>query len=152
MARIVSSGIRADDVISAVSKATETAAELKKKEKKLLAEIVAYEGSRVKTILESGKNALVYRASDGLDFLNAVVFEVKDVAKRNNVLVLASGEDTKAGQLVIVGEKGTVESFSAEALKIISGLKGGGRGERWQGKVIEWKKGEREALRALVDS
>jgi len=152
VAKIVSSGTRPEDIISAVTKAIDTASELKKKEKKLLSEIAVYEGSRVKTDLESGKNALVYRATEGLDFLNAVVFEVRDVAKGNNVLVLASGEENKQGQIVIVGEKHVVEIFSAKALKILSGLKGGGRGERWQGKVVEWKKGELEALKELVTS
>ena len=134
-----------------VTKTMEMASELKKKEKKLLAEIAIKEGDRAKAALESGKDVLVYRATEGLDFLNAVVFEVKDVVKNGNLLVLATGEEKKSGQVVVVGEKNAVEGFSTKALKIIPGMKGGGRGERWQGKIIEWKKGELEALKALLN-
>ena len=149
---IVSTGTRPAEVLDGVKRISNNAAESRSKEKRLLSEIASYEGARVKAILQSGNNAWVYRTSEDMDFLNMVVFELRDVAKSKNVVVLATGEDKKTGQVVIVGEKSAVEEFSAKALKTVSGLKGGGRGERWQGKVIEWKRGEIESLKSLAES
>jgi misacylated tRNA(Ala) deacylase len=33
----------------------------------------------------------------------------------------------------------------------VSTAKGGGKGEKWQGKVTEWRKGEVEVLKEAVD-
>jgi misacylated tRNA(Ala) deacylase len=33
----------------------------------------------------------------------------------------------------------------------VSTVKGGGKGEKWQGKVTEWQKGEIEALKRAAD-
>jgi misacylated tRNA(Ala) deacylase len=80
------------------------------------------------------------------------VFEVKDHLTDESLVVLASGEEKKGGQVVVVGEKGSVEVFVEKTKGAVSGIKGGGKGGRWQGKVIEWKKGEIEALKNLVES
>lgn len=53
---------------------------------------------------------------------------------------------------MIIGEKGMVESLSAKVKEVVSTVKGGGKGEKWQGKVTEWKKGEIEALRKAVQA
>ena len=128
----------------------ETATELKRTETKLLAEIAKYEADRVKAVLSTGTNAFVYRAVQGLDFINMVVAQVKEAVREGAVTVLASGEGTKGGQIVIIGDKNSVERFATKVKEVVPGIKGGGRGERWQGKVIEWRKGELEALRKLV--
>ncbi|KAH8601768.1 Threonyl/alanyl tRNA synthetase [Bisporella sp. PMI_857] len=152
IAQVVNTGARPDDILEGVKKTSTAATDLKGKEKRLLAEIAKFEAARVKSSLEQGKNAWVHRPTDGLDFINMIVFEVKDVAKADNLLVLATGEDKKQGQVVIIGDQSSVEDFAAKALKAVSSLKGGGRGERWQGKVIAWQKGEIDALKALVES
>jgi misacylated tRNA(Ala) deacylase len=152
MARLFSSGSTPNEVIANVSKMNENATELKRKEKKLLADIAKYEGAQVKAVLQTGRYAWVYRATDGLDFLNMVVFEVMDAVKERGLVVLASGEEKKGGQVVIIGEKNSVEAFVTSIKGVVTGIKGGGKGERWQGKVTEWKKGELEALKKLVES
>jgi misacylated tRNA(Ala) deacylase len=87
-----------------------------------------------------------------LEYINSVCFEAKDTLKEGGIIVLASGEKKTSGQVVIVGEKKAVEEFVEKMKGVVSGIKGGGKGERWQGKVIEWQKGEIEALKNLVES
>jgi misacylated tRNA(Ala) deacylase len=138
-------------VLANVRKTSETAAGLRKQEMKLLMDIAKYEGDRVKAVLGTGKNAWVYRATQGLDFINMVVFEIKDAVKEGGLVMLASGEDKTGGQVVIIGEKNSVEDMVTKVKEVVSGIKGGGRGDKWQGKVIEWRKGELEALKKLIE-
>ena len=136
-----------------MTKLKESAAELKKKETRLLADIAKYEAERVKSVLRSGKNAFVYRAEPGLDFINMVIIEIREAISDDNVVVLASGEGTKGGQIVVIGNKAPpVENFASKIKEVLTAVKGGGRGERWQGKMTEWKKGELEALQRLVET
>jgi len=147
----LSSGSGASDVKSNVQRLSDLYADARKKEKKMLAEIAQYEGQRIKLVLQSGKVAWCYRATDGLDYINLVVSEVKDEVKERGVVVLVSGEVLSAGSIVIFGENELVESMAAKAKDTVSTLKGGGKGGKWQGKVTEWKKGEIEALKAAVE-
>lgn len=70
---------------------TESVAELSRREKKLLMEIVKIEGERIKPILQTGRKAVNYHADGGLDFINWMVSEVKNHCTFG-VIVLASGE------------------------------------------------------------
>ena len=147
----LSSGSTPEDVQGSVQRLSDVYADARKKEKKMLAEIAKFEGNRIKTDLAAGKNGWCYRGTDGLDFINLVVFEVKEALKEQGVVVLASGEAKSVGSIVIVGEKGAVESMAAKVKEVVSAVKGGGKGEKWQGKVTEWKKGEVEALKMAVE-
>ena len=140
------------EVLTNVNRLKEANTELKRKETRLLTDIARYEADRVKAVLSTGKNAFVYRAVPGLDFINMVATQVKEALKEGVVVVLASGEGTKGGQVVIIGHKDSVESFATKVKEVLSGLKGGGRGERWQGKMTEWGKGELKALEKLVEA
>ncbi|KAH8665128.1 Threonyl/alanyl tRNA synthetase [Tricladium varicosporioides] len=151
IAGMLSSKTEAEEVLSAVQRIAESEKEGKRRENKLLAEIAKYEGERVKAILAAGKKALVYRSEPGLYFLDLVTIEIRDALKDGGLVVLASGQSKTAGQVVIHGEKGAVEEMATKVKEAVSGLKGGGRGEKWQGKVVEWKKGEVEMLRKLVE-
>lgn len=148
----MSSGTAPGEVFAHVNKVKETAAELKKNEARLLLDIAKYEADHVKAVLRTGMNAFVYRAVQGLDFINMVVAELKEAVKEGGVVILASGEGTKGGQIVIIGDKVSVEIFATKVKEVVVGIKGGGRGERWQGKVIEWRKGELEALKKMVET
>lgn len=149
---IVSSGMGAEEVLGAVKKMSDNLTESRRKEAKLLVEIAKYEAERVKADLKSGKKAWVYRSSGNLDYINSICFEVKDTLKEGGLIVLATGEKKTSGQVVVVGDKTSVEKFVEKMRGVVSGIKGGGKGERWQGKVIEWQKGEIEALKNLVES
>lgn len=148
----MSSGTAPEDVLAGLNKVKDTAAELKKNESKMLMDIAKYEAEHVKTVLRTGRNAFVYRAVQGLDFINMVVVELKEAVKEGNVVILASGEGNKGGQIVIIGDENSVEVFATKIKDVVTGIKGGGRGKRWQGKVIEWRKGELEALKKLVET
>lgn len=147
----LSSGSTPSDVQSSVQKLGDALSDVRKKEKKLLAEIAKYEGERVKAALAIGKVGWCYRATDGLDFINLVVFEVKEAVKGYGAVVLASGEEKKPGSIMIVGETSIVERLAAKVKEVVGTVRGGGKGDKWQGKVTDWKKGEIEALRAAVE-
>ncbi|KAI1123415.1 threonyl and alanyl tRNA synthetase second additional domain-containing protein [Nemania abortiva] len=140
-----------EEVTTGVKTKIAAVSELKKQEKSLLAEIAKFEGDRVKSTIQSGKNAWVYRAKNGLDFLNLVAFEVKDAVKTPQVVVLAGGEGRAGGPIVILGQDEPVATFAGKVKELLKDVKGGGRGGKWQGKVPEWKKEELEALKALVE-
>jgi misacylated tRNA(Ala) deacylase len=147
----LSSGMGAEEVLGAVKKMSDNLTESRRKEAKLLMEIAKYEAERVTADLQSGKIAWVYRSSGNLDYINSICFEIKDTLKEGGLVVLATGEKKTSGQVVVVGETAPLEEFVAKMKVVVSGVKGGGKGERWQGKVTEWKKGEIEALKNLVE-
>jgi misacylated tRNA(Ala) deacylase len=148
----LSSGSAPADVAAGVQRMSDQVSDGRKKEKKLLAEIAAFEGERIKNHLQSHDTAFMYRATDGLDFINLVLFEVKDVVKeREAVVVLCSGEVKSSGSIVVFGKSDLVEKMAAKVKEVVSTAKGGGKGEKWQGKVTEWQKGEVEALKQGID-
>jgi misacylated tRNA(Ala) deacylase len=148
----LSSGSAPADVAAGVQRMTDQVSEGRKREKKLLAEIAAFEGGRIKNQLQSYDTAFMHRATDGLDFINLVLFEIKDVVKeREAVVVLCSGEVKSSGSIVVFGKAELVEKMAAKVKEVVSTAKGGGKGEKWQGKVTEWRKGEVEALKQAVD-
>lgn len=119
----------------------------------MLSEIAGYETERLKTVLQSQRSAWVYRADCGLNFFTSIISQIKDVVKEKDaVVVFASGEDKKAGSIVIFGQPIAVEALSSQAKQRVEGLKGGGKGEKWQGKVTEWRKGDLDLLKGLVES
>jgi misacylated tRNA(Ala) deacylase len=140
------------DVVANVARLSEQLAESRRKANKMLAEIAKFEGARIQTALREHKTAFSYRATDGLDFINSVVVEVKDQLKESGgVVVLCSGEVKTAGSIVIVGTPEVVEAMAAKVKGAVGSVKGGGKGEKWQGKVAEWQKGEVEKLKEVVE-
>jgi misacylated tRNA(Ala) deacylase len=41
--------------------------------------------------------------------------------------------------------------MAAKVKAVVSTVKGGGKGEKWQGKVTEWQKGEIETLKRALE-
>ncbi|KAF1958968.1 ThrRS/AlaRS common domain-containing protein [Byssothecium circinans] len=147
----LSSGGGPKEVQGSVQRLSDNLAEARKREKKLLAEIAGVEAERVRGVLRGGGTAWSYRAGDGLDFINLVVGELRETLKEGKgVVVLVSGEAKTAGSIMVLGEKEKVERVAAKVKECVSGVKGGGKGEKWQGKVMEWKKGEIDALKAAI--
>ncbi|XP_014557468.1 hypothetical protein COCVIDRAFT_25852 [Bipolaris victoriae FI3] len=148
----LSSGSAPADVAAGVQRIADQVSEARKKEKKLLAEIASFQGERIKNHLQDHEAAFVHRASEGLDFINLVLFEIKDAVKdQDTVVVLSTGEAKSSGSLVIFGKPELVEKMAAKVKKVVSTVKGGGKGEKWQGKVTEWQKSEVEALEKMVN-
>jgi misacylated tRNA(Ala) deacylase len=146
----LSSSAAPADVAAGVQRLGDQVSEARKKEKKMLAEIAKFEGARVKKDLESCNHVFSYRATDGLDFINQVVFEIKEAIK-DQVVILCSGEVKASGSLVIIGKPELVENMATKVKNVVSSVKGGGKGEKWQGKVTEWQKGDIEALKKAVE-
>lgn len=146
----LSSSAAPADVAAGVQRLGDQMSEARKREKRMLAEIAKFEGDRIRKEGEEKDCVFMYRATDGLDFVNLVVYEIKDAVKEG-VAVLCSGEVKSSGSLVIIGKTDLVESMAAKVKEIVSTVKGGGKGGKWQGKVTEWQKGEIEALKKAVE-
>jgi misacylated tRNA(Ala) deacylase len=134
-------------VLERVEMTNQRLTELKRREKKLMSEIARFEADRVKSLLVTERKAWVYRADAGLEYLDTVVQEIKDSIKESVVVLAAGG---KGGPLVIVGEEKLVSLWAAKAKELVKQVKGGGKGWKWQGKVVEWGKGEMEALKSAI--
>lgn len=152
IASVMSSPSSPEEIIAAARRTIEISTASRKNETKLLGEIAKYEAERIKGILAAGKRAWVYRSTGGLEFINLVVFEIRDALKEGGLVVLASGEVKETGAVVVIGKAELVEEFALKLKDTVASVKGGGKGEKWQGKVVEWKKGEIEALRKLVET
>lgn len=140
-----------EDVAAKVQGLSEQISEGRKKEKRMLSEIANFEAQQIKETLQCALGAFSHRPDDGLDFVNLVVIELRDVLKGKGVVVLCTGDTKTSGSLVITGKADLVEMLSSKVKDLVKTAKGGGRGEKWQGKVTEWQKGEIEALRAAVE-
>ncbi|KAF2856737.1 ThrRS/AlaRS common domain-containing protein [Plenodomus tracheiphilus IPT5] len=140
------------DVAAGVQRLGDSLSEERKRGKKMLGEISKFESERITAHLQSHQSVFSHRTTDGLDFINLVVMEIKDFASERGVVVLCSGEVKTPGSIVILGKPDLVESMSAKIKDVLSTAKGGGKGPKWQGKVPEWQKGEIEALKAAVES
>ena len=148
---MLSSGSAPTEVLEKMEKMNQNIAELKRKEKRLLMEIAKFEGYRVKASLQATGKAWVHRADEGLEYINLVVHEIKDTVTELGVVLFASGEGRKGGQVLVVGEEKSVETVVTKVKESLKGIKGGGKGGKWQGKVMEWGKKDLETLRNIVE-
>ncbi|KAK2732596.1 alanyl-trna synthetase domain-containing protein [Colletotrichum kahawae] len=140
------------DVIQTVKRTQETASELKKREKKLLADIAQFEAEAAKTKLQASKAVWVHRGDGNADFVKGVTVNVKDaLAASGGLVVLATGEEKQGGQLVVLGQKTGVEALVPRIKELVKDVKGGGAGDKWQGKVTAWDKGVLVSLKELVE-
>jgi misacylated tRNA(Ala) deacylase len=147
----LSSSSTPKEVAAGVQRLGDQVSEARKKEKKMLADIAKFEGDMIKSQLSEGHEAaFLHRATDGLDFINLVLFEIKDAVKERGVVVLCSGDVKTSGSIVVFGKPELVEQLAAKVKDVVRTAKGGGKGEKWQGKVTEWQKGEVEALTAAI--
>lgn len=147
----LSSGAAPEEVAAKIQSLSEQFSEGRKREKRMLAEIAKFEARQIKETLQCVVGAFCHRPDDGLDLINLVIIEIRDALKGNGVVVLCTGNTKTSGSLVITGKAELVERLSARVKDIVKSAKGGGKGEKWQGKVTEWQKGEIEALRTAVE-
>jgi misacylated tRNA(Ala) deacylase len=147
----LSSSAAPREVAAKMQGLSEQVSEGRKKEKRMLAEIAKFEARQIKETLQCAVSAFCHRPDDGLDFINLVLMELRETLRDNGVVVLCTGDVRTSGSLVIIGKAELVEKLSAKAKDIVKTAKGGGRGEKWQGKITEWQKGEIEALKSAVE-
>jgi len=153
ISKLLSSEPVPEKVLEHTRKLTEAVVNANRKNKKMLMEIAKIEADRAKSVMRSGKNAFVHRIEDGLDFINMVVFELRDAMRETNQLaLLASGKRGAGGHVVVLGEEASIQDIIPNLKTLITSIKGGGKGGRWQGKIIEWKAGELETLKGLIEA
>ncbi|KAI8284599.1 threonyl and Alanyl tRNA synthetase second additional domain-containing protein [Colletotrichum sp. SAR11_57] len=140
------------EVVQTVKRTQETSSELKKREKKLLADIAQFEAEAAKAKLKASKAVWLHRGDGNADFVKVVTVNVKDaLAASGGLVVVATGEDKQGGQLVVLGQKAGVEALVPKIKDLIKDVKGGGAGDKWQGKVTTWDKGVLVSLKELVE-
>ena len=153
IAKLTSSKLAPDEVVVKTSDVCSSVTELRRVEKRLLQEIAVYESARVREVIRSGKNALVQRPDGGIEFINKVIGETKDAVKGTGlVVIVAIGEARGTGPVVISGDKDSVTAMAERVKTAVKDIKGGGKGEKWQGKVSQWQKEDFKALKALVEA
>ncbi|OLN97367.1 Alanyl-tRNA editing protein Aarsd1 [Colletotrichum chlorophyti] len=152
ISRLMSCKNTPEEVVQSVKNVQGSATELKKREKKLLADIADFEAEAAKAKLQSKKAVWVHRGDGNADFVKWVTVSVRDaVMATGGIVVVATGEGKAGGQVVVMGEKTSVETLVTKVKDVVKGVKGGGAGEKWQGKVTVWEKGSLEAVKELVE-
>jgi len=126
------------EVLTSVKRLSDNVAQLKKSGNKLLEDLAKLEAKQAKAILQRENKAVVYHPDGGMDFINVVIRETKDVITDDNVIVLLSGCEQRPGQLLIVGGPEIVDDFVQKAKDAFKEIKGGGKSGRWQGKLSVW--------------
>ncbi|QRV87177.1 alanyl-tRNA synthetase [Ceratobasidium sp. AG-Ba] len=136
VAAILSSGTTPTELGTRATQVTTSLRDALRAGRKLETEIAGYIAANV----IQNKLTWVYRADAGLEFLMDVVAAIPPT-ELPSVLVLATGACPEGGSVLIVGsDSERVQNTASKAAQSIKGLKGGGKGARWQGKVQTWDK------------
>lgn len=154
VSKLLSCRNTADEVVQNVRKSQDSVAELKRREKRLLADVAQFEADAAKAKLQSSsrRSVWIHRADGNADFVKWVSVHLRAaVASSRGVAVVATGGENQGGQLVIFGEKTGVDGLVPKVKELLKDVKGGGGGEKWQVKVPAWDKGALWALKELVE-
>ncbi|KAF5023566.1 hypothetical protein F66182_4379 [Fusarium sp. NRRL 66182] len=154
IAKLTSSSSVPSEVVTRTTALSDTVTDLKRSERRLLLEIAKFESEQaIRTVVQNRMNAWVHRSDGNSDFINKIVGETKDVLQGTGfVVVLAIGEPKGSGPVVIAGDGEAVDAMADKVKAVIKGIKGGGAGGKWQGKVMAWTKADLVALKELVES
>ncbi|GKT93233.1 alanyl-tRNA synthetase domain-containing protein [Colletotrichum tofieldiae] len=110
ISRLLSSKNTTDEVVQSVKTVQSSASDLKKREKKLLSDIAEFEAESAKVKLQTNKSVWVHRSDGNADFVKWVTVNVKDtVMACGGVVVVATGEEKKSGQLVVLGRRAVLK-------------------------------------------
>jgi misacylated tRNA(Ala) deacylase len=152
LGKMMSSKSSPSEVLTKATEMSEAVTESRRAEKKLLLEIAQLESDRVKDIIQRGRNALIYRANGGIEFTNKIIGEVRDTVSGTGLVVaIAMGEAKGTGPVIITGDKEAVAAVVEKVKTVVTNIKGGGSGNKWQGKVPEWQKDELAEFKALFE-
>ncbi|EAZ62906.1 Alanyl-tRNA synthetase (Alanine--tRNA ligase) (AlaRS) [Scheffersomyces stipitis CBS 6054] len=127
------------------------------REQNLLKELAADEASRIFTRFKNtdAKVDYVYRAENSPEFLILVQKELTTLInsdKESGTVVLFNGDypSGTGGMVKILGPQ--AEVLQSELKSKIKNLKGGGKGNSFQGKIAKYEKGELETLFTYLDT
>ncbi|KAK9239654.1 Threonyl/alanyl tRNA synthetase [Lipomyces kononenkoae] len=141
-----------DEIEAKISRLESQLRDSLKREKLWMADVVKSDSARVKEDLKAEKKAYVYRGDVvGLDYYNSLVAEIGPLEPNSGVAILACGAGKNGGALLVIGDGADKVASKIREEGIIKGLKGGGKGAKWQGKVTQWEKGEVESLKSFFD-
>lgn len=127
------------------------------RESNLLKELAGIEANRVFNIFKqgTGKIEFVYRTDNSPEYITAFQKELSTLINnnknsgvdldKNQTIILINGDYASGagGMIKIMGPKAT--EVQTELKQRISGLKGGGKGSTFQGKIPNYEKGELES-------
>ncbi|OBZ89285.1 Alanyl-tRNA editing protein Aarsd1 [Choanephora cucurbitarum] len=140
-----------EQFVENIQKIQQQSKEHLKRAKRLLESLASYTVKDVEETLRERDWAVVYREDADMEYLGFVANGLRDrsvLEGKNKVVVLAAGEKKTGGPIVITGGTAElVQQVGKVVMKILPGVKGGGKG-RWQGKAQNWN--EIESLEAAL--
>jgi hypothetical protein len=85
-----------------------------------------------------------YHREDGdMEFLNTLSKSLgssNSAALDSIVFIITAGATSEGGPIILTGKKGTLAVWNDLVQSTVGcGIKGGGKGERFQGKAVSWK-------------
>ncbi|KAM0374439.1 hypothetical protein ACHAPY_008683 [Fusarium culmorum] len=154
IAKMMSVSSNPTDVVTRATALSDSVTDLKRAERKLLLEVAKFESEHaIRSIVQNKMNAYIHRYEGSTDFINKIVGETRDFLEGTEfVVVIAIGEPKGGGPVVIVGDKVAVDAMAKKVKSVVKGIKGGGTGGKWQGKVKEWTNADLVALKDVVES
>lgn len=121
--------------------------------KRYLEQLANFTVTDIAKSLESQKFATMYKEDGDMEFLGMVANVIRDrqlLESNDKVVILAAGEKKTGGPIIVTGsDNDLVQKTGKIVMKVLSGVKGGGKG-RWQGKAQNWN-GIEDLEKALQD-
>ncbi|KAL7323600.1 hypothetical protein PS15p_210227 [Mucor circinelloides] len=112
-----------------------------KRAKRYLEQLAQFTVNDIAKSLETQKFALMYKEDGDMEFLVMVANVMRDcqlLENNDKVVILAAGEQKTGGPIIVTGsDNDIVQKTGKVVMKVLSGVKGGGKG-RWQGKAQNW--------------
>lgn len=109
--------------------------------KRYLEQLANFTVTGIAKSLESQKFATMYKEDGDMEFLGMVANVIRDrqlLESNDKVVILAAGEKKTGGPIIVTGsDNDLVQKTGKIVMKVLSGVKGGGKG-RWQGKAQNW--------------
>lgn len=134
------------------------------RESSLIKELAAIKAKEIFAQFANGGSSVasVYRADNGVEFLTTVQKELTTLINTNKTsgvnltdsatVVLLNGDykSGAGGMVKVMGPK--ADEIQAELKKLVKGIKGGGKGASFQGKITKYEKGEVESVLRYLES
>ncbi|CCG83733.1 protein of unknown function [Taphrina deformans PYCC 5710] len=122
--------------------------ELMKREKNLKSDLVQFDSQVVRAKLEKTGKAYLHKPTGDIEYLNALLAALPNPIP--GICVLVAGE-RDGGPIVITGEETQVKELSARVKQALPAMKGGGRPQKFQGKVAAYAAKDLVFLGNLLD-
>ncbi|PVZ97412.1 hypothetical protein BB558_004988 [Smittium angustum] len=134
--------------IDATKRLLQTQRELNRAIKNFTKEVSNNAAQDIISQIEAGKKVVsVHREDGNLDYVFHIGSVVSPVLQKihakddsnSHVVIVSAGQKKTGGPIMVFGKDELVSKVSGEITKSIPGVKGGGKGAKWQGKSTTWK-------------